>query len=278
MPEDIVDLRPGKENSAPQAGFEEVAGDLMRKYGAKTESEFLGVADRSDYDEYMKRYQQAEEDRIASLLDEIDRRDAARRETVQKTVAGNDRASEAVAAVMTPGADIAEGGDLSDVAERYPPRRGCITRTFPALWMRPARGSRFGRGETLKKERQRVRDALYQEIEKPWLTAKAEYTAAVRKKIGNVAQQLEKLGIEAGSKESAAVQWIGEGQRQQKNELGSLHNGRSQARFSGQLGKDRKSRTNGPGSVRRLCGGNQRRTSEDLSRHRGKGESGRGAA
>lgn len=48
-----------------------------------------------------------------------------------------------------------------------------------------------------KKERQRVRDALYQEIEKPWLTAKAEYTAAVRKKIGNVAQQLEKLGIEA---------------------------------------------------------------------------------
>ena len=36
MPEDIADLRPGKENSAPQAGFEEVAGDLMRKYGAKT--------------------------------------------------------------------------------------------------------------------------------------------------------------------------------------------------------------------------------------------------
>ena len=219
MPEDIADLRPGKENSAPQAGFKEVAGDLMRKYGAKTESEFIGVADRSDYDEYMKRYQQAEEDRIASLLDEIDRRDAARRETVQKTVAGNDRASEAVAAVMTPGADIAEGGDLSDVAELLSSEAGMYNKDISRALDAAARGADSDGMKLSKKERQRVRDALYQEIEKPWLTAKAEYTAAVRKKIGNVAQQLEKLGIEAGSKESAAVQWIGEGRRQQKNKL-----------------------------------------------------------
>lgn len=219
MPEDIADLRPGKENSAPQAGFEEVAGDLMRKYGAKTESEFLGVADRSDYDEYMKRDQQAEEDRIASLLDEIDRRNAARRETVQKTVAGNDRVSEAVAAVMTPGADIAEGGDLSDVAELLSSEAGMYNKDISRALDAAARGADSDGMKLSKKERQRVRDALYQEIEKPWLTAKAEYTAAVRKKIGNVAQQLEKLGIEAGSKESAAVQWIGEGRRQQKNKL-----------------------------------------------------------
>ena len=219
MPEDIADLRPGKENSAPQAGFEEVAGDLMRKYGAKTESEFLGVADRSDYDEYMKRDQQAEEDRIASLLDEIDRRNAARRETVQKTVAGNDRVSEAVAAVMTPGADIAEGGDLSDVAELLSSEAGMYNKDISRALDAAARGADSDGLKLSKKERQRVRDALYQEIEKPWLTAKAEYTAAVRKKIGNVAQQLEKLGIEAGSKESAAVQWIGEGQRQQNSEL-----------------------------------------------------------
>ena len=177
------------------------------------------MADRSDYDEYMKRDQQAEEDRIASLLDEIDRRNAARRETVQKTVAGNDRVSEAVAAVMTPGADIAEGGDLSDVAELLSSEAGMYNKDISRALDAAARGADSDGMKLSKKERQRVRDALYQEIEKPWLTAKAEYTAAVRKKIGNVAQQLEKLGIEAGSKESAAVQWIGEGRRQQKNKL-----------------------------------------------------------
>ena len=61
---------------------------------------------------------------------------------------------------------------------------------------------------------QQLRNNLYNAIEKPLNEAKAKYVSGIKSKAGSFAKDMARLGIKAGSKESAAVQWIGEGQRQ----------------------------------------------------------------
>ena len=61
---------------------------------------------------------------------------------------------------------------------------------------------------------QQLRNNLYNAIEKPLNEAKAKYINGIKSKAGSFAKEMARLGIKPGSKESAAVQWIGEGQRQ----------------------------------------------------------------
>ena len=60
----------------------------------------------------------------------------------------------------------------------------------------------------------RLRERLRDVFERPMAKAKADYAAEVRSRVNDLKATMDKLGIKAGSRESAAVQWIGEGQRQ----------------------------------------------------------------
>lgn len=55
-----------------------------------------------------------------------------------------------------------------------------------------------------------LRDVLHRTIEKPMLDAKSAYTQNVKSNIAEISEIFSKLDIKAGSKESAAVQWLGE--------------------------------------------------------------------
>lgn len=60
----------------------------------------------------------------------------------------------------------------------------------------------------------RLRQRLYEAIEKPLAEAKAKYARSVIGRLRSYKAAMDRLGIKAGSRESAAVQWYGEGQRQ----------------------------------------------------------------
>ncbi|WP_101908880.1 hypothetical protein [Marasmitruncus massiliensis] len=57
----------------------------------------------------------------------------------------------------------------------------------------------------------KVRQWLKDNIETPFLDAKARYADNVKTKLDTYKKQMDALGIKKGSKESSAVQWIGEG-------------------------------------------------------------------
>ncbi|MEG0785345.1 MAG: hypothetical protein RR389_07965, partial [Christensenella sp.] len=59
-----------------------------------------------------------------------------------------------------------------------------------------------------------VREILSNMIERPLYKAKAKFAKAVKKMLTKYYNASKKYGIKKGSKESAAVQWIGEGERQ----------------------------------------------------------------
>lgn len=58
-----------------------------------------------------------------------------------------------------------------------------------------------------------LREHLYEAIERPLNMAKEEYARNVDERMTQYAAQMKDLGIKAGSRESAAVQWFGEGKR-----------------------------------------------------------------
>ena len=61
---------------------------------------------------------------------------------------------------------------------------------------------------------QELRTRLHNAIEKPLTNAKAGYAQNVVDRMKQYKADMDRLGIKVGSKESAAVQWYGEGQRQ----------------------------------------------------------------
>lgn len=125
---------------------------------------------------------------------------------------------EAVMEFITSDEGITEGADLTDVA-------GLLQNGFfynidiSRALDHTARAGKRGELKLTKETAKQIRDALYQAIEKPWIEAKAGYTDGVTAQINRVADIFGKLGIKPGSKESAAVQWIGEGQRQIGKEI-----------------------------------------------------------
>ena len=68
--------------------------------------------------------------------------------------------------------------------------------------------------DKVSKNNPRLRQKLFEAIERPLLKAKEKYAKAIVARLKEYKSAMDKLGIKAGSKESAAVQWIGEGQRQ----------------------------------------------------------------
>lgn len=59
-----------------------------------------------------------------------------------------------------------------------------------------------------------LREVLRDKIERPLWAAKKEYATQVESRLNKYYDDMQRLGIKKGSKESAAVQWYGEGQRQ----------------------------------------------------------------
>ena len=58
------------------------------------------------------------------------------------------------------------------------------------------------------------REIFKEQIEKPFAQSKGQYVASVKKEVGNVNSIIKgKLGIKQNSKESAGVQWLGEGKK-----------------------------------------------------------------
>jgi hypothetical protein len=58
------------------------------------------------------------------------------------------------------------------------------------------------------------REIFKEQIEKPFAQSKGQYVASVKKEVGNVNSIIkEQLGIKQNSKESAGVQWLGEGKK-----------------------------------------------------------------
>lgn len=59
-----------------------------------------------------------------------------------------------------------------------------------------------------------LREVLRDKIERPLWAAKKEYATQVESRLNKYYDDMQRLGVKKGSKESAAVQWYGEGQRQ----------------------------------------------------------------
>lgn len=67
-----------------------------------------------------------------------------------------------------------------------------------------------------------TREVLRDKIERPLWQAKGEYATEVTNILNGYYDDMNRLGIKMGSKESAAVQWYGEGQRQVNKGKGSV--------------------------------------------------------
>lgn len=67
-----------------------------------------------------------------------------------------------------------------------------------------------------------TREVLRDKIERPLWQAKGEYATEVTNILNGYYDDMQRLGIKMGSKESAAVQWYGEGQRQVNKGKGSV--------------------------------------------------------
>jgi len=66
-----------------------------------------------------------------------------------------------------------------------------------------------------------LRKDLKEQFEDPFYQGKASYAREVRERLADLKETMDALGIKKGTKESAAIQWVGEGQKQDK--YGELH-------------------------------------------------------
>ncbi len=76
-------------------------------------------------------------------------------------------------------------------------------------WKDPARAL-----DKVAGRNRRIRNELYELIEKPIHESQGKYAANLKEKAKSMTDKFSELGIKAKSKESKAVQWIGEGQRE----------------------------------------------------------------
>lgn len=95
-----------------------------------------------------------------------------------------------------------EAGDLSDIAEALDGHG-----TYMNLDVYRVLDKVAGKNQNL-------RQRLHEAIEKPLNDAKGRYAQNIVQRMNDYKADMDRLGIKIGSKESAAVQWYGEGQRQ----------------------------------------------------------------
>lgn len=107
--------------------------------------------------------------------------------------------------------ELLEGSDVQarpvDVAERLTGKGVSYNKDFARNLDAAAGGNK------------EARQWLSENVEKPFLDAKDSYSRNASDRLNSYKQQMDSLGIKKGSKESAAVQWIGEGQRQAGSEV-----------------------------------------------------------
>lgn len=95
-----------------------------------------------------------------------------------------------------------EAGDLSDIAEALNGHGTYMNLDIYRVL------------DKVSGKNQELRQRLHEAIEKPLNDAKAKYAQNIVQRMNDYKAQMDRLGIKIGSKESAAVQWYGEGQRQ----------------------------------------------------------------
>jgi hypothetical protein len=146
---------------------------------------------------------------IEALMYDIDANEMARRARAAAK-APNEKTAELLSNTSN---GIIESDSIDDSAQLLGKVSFAANKTISQVLDQAARGSK-GDLPLNKQQMQQLRNNLYNAIEKPLNEAKAKYINGIKSKAGNFAKDMARLGIKPGSKESAAVQWIGEGQRQ----------------------------------------------------------------
>ena len=146
---------------------------------------------------------------IESLMYDIDANEMARRARAAAK-APNEKTAELLS---NTGNGIIESDSIDDSAQLLGKVSFAANKTISQVLDQAVRGSK-GDLPLNKQQMQQLRNNLYNAIEKPLNEAKAKYINGIKSKAGSFAKEMARLGIKPGSKESAAVQWIGEGQRQ----------------------------------------------------------------
>lgn len=146
---------------------------------------------------------------IESLMYDIDANEMARRARAAAK-APNEKTAELLSNTNN---GIIQTNGIDDSAQLLGKVSFAANKTISQVLDQAVRGSK-GDLPLNKQQMQQIRNNLYNAIEKPLNEAKAKYINGIKSKAGNFAKDMARLGIKPGSKESAAVQWIGEGQRQ----------------------------------------------------------------
>jgi hypothetical protein len=146
---------------------------------------------------------------IKALMYDIDANEMARRARAAAK-APNEKTAELLSNTSN---GIIESDSIDDSAQLLGKVSFAANKTISQVLDQAVRGSK-GDLPLNKQQMQQLRNNLYNAIEKPLNEAKAKYVNGIKSKAGSFAKDMARLGIKPGSKESAAVQWIGEGQRQ----------------------------------------------------------------
>lgn len=181
----------------------------MREYGVDNINELTAVMSPEDWAAYEERRAQDDNESIDALMYDIDREELAKRARAAAK-APNEKTVELIS---NPDNGIIETDAINESAQMLANIPFAANKTISQNLDDAVKGAK-GDLPLLPNQIRQLRQMLYNAIEKPLAEAKAKYIAGIKSKAGQFAKDMDRLGIKAGSQESAAVQWIGEGQRQ----------------------------------------------------------------
>ncbi|MBP1557265.1 MAG: hypothetical protein J6A76_05075, partial [Oscillospiraceae bacterium] len=184
----------------------------MREYGVSNENDLVARMSAEDCAAYNERLAEEaaadDEARIESLMYDMDQQEMARR---LRTAAQAPKNTSEMLTDIDSG--IIANDNINDDYKLLTNVHFAGNKTLRENLDAAVKGAK-GDLPLSEKERFRLRQWLYETFEKPLAESKAKYTKNIKIKAEGFAADMKRLRIKAGSKESAAVQWIGEGQIQ----------------------------------------------------------------
>ena len=182
----------------------------MREYGVDNTDDLIAVMSPEDYAAWQEREAQDFNESFEALMYDVDQRELVKRARAAAK-APNEKTAELIS---NPDNGIIETDAINDSAQLLANVHFAGNKTISQNLDDAVKGAK-GDLPLLPNQTRQLRQMLYNAIEKPLAEAKAKYIAGIKSKAGQFAKDMDRLGIKAGSQESAAVQWIGEGQRQE---------------------------------------------------------------
>ena len=190
------------------------SNEFMQHYGVDSEEQLAAVASEEDWNGYLQVYAQDEQARINSLMDEIDNAELARRRASIRNIRDDSDLKSTVEMLEDADNGVIRGEPFGEDAKLLTNVMGAHNMDIARVLDATVRGKKKSDLPLSAMEGQRLRNRLYELIERPLQDAKNGYVDGVVSKSREFGDAMDKLSIKAGSRESAAVQWIGEGQRQ----------------------------------------------------------------